>query len=69
LISPNNRIRGIVDDEANGGPLAIFGSGAIVTYLAEKTGRLLDAPGPARDKTLEWLHWQIGTLATCGTRR
>ena len=61
-VSPNNKIPAIVDHDADGGPLAIFESGAILVYLAEKTGRLLPAAGAARYKALEWTFWQVGGI-------
>ncbi len=61
-ISPNNKIPAIVDADAPGGEQAVFESGAILTYLAARTGRLLPASGPAHWATLEWLHWSIGGL-------
>ncbi len=61
-VAPNNKIPAIVDEAAPGGAVSIFESGAILTYLAEKTGRLLTTAGPERFKALEWLHWQMGGL-------
>ena len=63
-ISPNNRIPAIVDhDPGGGGPaLSLFESGAILLYLAEKTGRFIPADVRGRARVLEWLFWQVGGL-------
>ena len=63
-VSPNNRMPAIVDNEPLGGgaPLAIFESGAILEYLADKTGMLLPKSGPGRYKALQWVHWQMANL-------
>ena len=60
-ISPNNKIPAIVDPQGpDGRALALFESGAILLYLAEKTGRLLPAAARARYEALQWLMWQMG---------
>lgn len=63
-ISPNNRIPAIVDRAPPGGgpPIAVFESGAILVYLADKTGRLLPAHGRARYEALQWVFWQVAGL-------
>ncbi len=63
-ISPNNRIPAIVDHQpADGGePISIFESGAILQYLAEKTGKLLPGDIRGRTEVMEWLFWQMGGL-------
>ena len=60
-ISPNNRIPAIVDpDGPQGQPISIFESGAILLYLAEKTGRFMPQDPRRRVAALEWLMWQMG---------
>lgn len=60
-ISPNNRIPAIVDHDGPGGqPISVFESGAILIYLAEKTGRFLPHDPRLRVQALEWLMWQVG---------
>ena len=59
-ISPNNKIPAIVDNDAPGGPLAIFESGAILQYLAEKSGLFLPQEVHARMRVLQWTFWQVG---------
>ena len=60
-ISPNNRIPAIVDpDGPDGAPISVFESGAILLYLAEKTGRFLPEDRRQRVAALEWLMWQMG---------
>jgi GSH-dependent disulfide-bond oxidoreductase len=62
--SPNNRMPAIIDPSpADGGePISVFESGAILTYLAEKTGRFLPADVRGRKTVMEWLFWQMGGL-------
>jgi len=60
-ISPNNKIPAIVDTDGPGGaPVSVFESGAILVYLAEKTGRFLPRDGAARVAVFEWLMFQVG---------
>ncbi|MGE5442366.1 MAG: glutathione S-transferase N-terminal domain-containing protein [Bacteroidota bacterium] len=63
-ISPNNRMPAIVDQApADGGvPVSVFESGAILLYLAEKTGKFLPTDTRGRKTVLEWLFWQVGGL-------
>ena len=63
-VSPNNRIPAIVDHDPadGGGAMTVFESGAILIYLAEKTGWLMPADLRSRKTVLEWLMWQVGGL-------
>ena len=61
-ISPNNRIPAIVDHDPvkSDTPISIFESGAILQYLAEKTGKFLPQDPAKRADVLQWLNWQMG---------
>ena len=63
-ISPNNRIPAIVDHDPQGSdqPVSVFESGAILLYLAEKTGQFIPSELHGRKTVLEWLFWQMGGL-------
>ncbi len=62
-ISPNNKIPAIVDSDGPGGkPISIFESGAILIYLAEKTGKFMPKEARARYEVLEWLMFQMGSI-------
>ncbi len=62
-ISPNNKIPAIVDRDGPGGrPISLFESGAILLYLAEKTGKLLPADPYGRWSAVEWLMFQMGSI-------
>ncbi len=63
-ISPNNRIPAIIDQKpADGGaPVSVFESGAILAYLAEKTGQFMPADLRGKTEVMEWLFWQMGGL-------
>ena len=59
-ISPNAKMPAIVDREVDGEPVSVFESGAILLYLARKTGRFMPQGPQGEKETLEWLFWQVG---------
>ena len=62
-LNPNNKIPAIIDPDGPGGkPLALFESGAILIYLADKTGQFLPAGSAARYVTIQWLMFQMGGI-------
>ena len=62
-LNPNNKIPAILDPNGpDGKPLALFESGAILLYLADKTGQLMPHDAAARFETIQWLMWQMGGL-------
>ncbi|MGR3467931.1 MAG: glutathione S-transferase family protein [Shimia sp.] len=61
-LNPNNKIPAIIDPTAEGGPLGLFESGAILIYLAEKTGRFGGEGAAGRAKVRQWVMWQMGGL-------
>ena len=63
-ISPNNRMPAMIDHDPIGGgdPISVFESGAMLEYLADKTGQFLPTDPQGRYKVLQWVHWQMANL-------
>ncbi len=65
-ISPNAKMPAILDHDVKGEPVPVFESGAILIYLAEKSGRFMPTDPVGRKETLEWLFWQVGNQGPMG---
>ncbi len=61
-LNPNNKIPAIIDPNGPDGPLGLFESGAILIYLAEKSGQLIGSTPAQKAKTIQWLMFQMGGL-------
>ena len=61
-LNPNNKIPAIIDPNGPDGPIALFESGAILIYLAEKTGRLIGSSASQKYETIQWLMFQMGGI-------
>lgn len=61
-INPNNKMPAIVDHDVEGEPIVVFESGAILQYLAEKTGKLLPRDTRGKYRVLQWVYWQVAGL-------
>ena len=70
-ISPNNRMPAIVDNAPSdgGAPISVFESGAILVYLAEKTGKFMPSDARGKAHVQEWLFWQMGGLGPMSGQR
>ncbi len=65
-ISPNAKMPAILDHDVKGEPVPVFESGAILIYLAEKSGRFMPTDPIGKKETLEWLFWQVANQGPMG---
>lgn len=61
-LNPNGKMPAITDHDTGGDPLTVFESGAILQYLAEKSGQLLPTDRAGKYRVLQWVYWQVGGL-------
>lgn len=61
-LNPNGKIPAIIDPNGSGGVVSLYESGAILEYLAEKTGKLLPTDPTRRWETIQWVHWQMSQV-------